>query len=82
MKPGYALFLALIFGYVALIVISYWASKIGPGLSGKGLLLAFLLVFLATFLVCLFATQQLLTVYLIALVAIVFLTLIIFWITG
>jgi hypothetical protein len=82
MKPGYAIFLALVFSYAALLVVSYWAGKLSKGLSGKGLLLTFLLSFVGIFLMCLLASPQLLTTALIAVVAIVFLTLIIFWITG
>jgi hypothetical protein len=82
MKPGYAIFLALIFGYAALLVVSYWAGKFGNGLSGKGLLLTFLLAFIGIFLLCLLASTQLLTTALIAAAAVVFLTLLISRIIG
>lgn len=82
MKLKYALFLAFLFGYAAVLVTAYWEDKLGNGLSGTGMVFTFLSASLATLLLCLFATRQLLTIALIAAVAVVFLTLIVFWITG
>ena len=82
MSPGYALFFGFIGGYLGMLVISYWARKLGKVLSGKGTLLTGLFSFLAAFLFLLLAPESLLIPVALIFLGILMLTLIIFWISG
>lgn len=76
------LFYGLLCAYLGVLVVSFWANKLGNGLSGKGMLITGLFSFSASCLLQLFAPDTILAPVLYISLGIVVLTLITLWISG
>lgn len=68
--------------YLTVMVVSYWANKFSPGISGKWMLIIGIISFVVALLFQLFAPETL--IFLVSLVGfgILMLTLFVFWISG
>ena len=77
MRTDHAIFMAFIFAFVITILASFWLNKFSRGAGCLGYILILILALIASLLLFLYATTQVLTACLIALVALVFLTIII-----
>lgn len=51
MELKFVLLFSFMAGFLGLLVIPFWASKFGKGLTGKGILLSGLFSFIGTFLI-------------------------------